>query len=672
MNMRSACLEKCRRNWLAATVAALLGALLVLPPFGNRFLGFSHDVLELMAPGTSPPEAILVLLDAQSAREMKQEAGSWDRALHGRLLERLSTDPAELIGMDILFARERETESDGRLSAAMRQHGSVFLASAIETSARPGLTQNVVVHPAQRFREAAAGAGFASFELGSDGVVRTWLRGDKREPDLPTVMATRVGRSSRSDQAKSLFLNYYGPPGTIASIRYAEAFAQAPSFFRGKTVFVGAGPDLSAGRPAGDVFRTPFSAWGASDSAGVEILATAYLNLIRNEYFRRPPLAIEALLAALAAAASAIVLRGSNLRSLFLRTFVVSGCALLIGLYAGHSLWLLNWAGMTAAPLLCAVGYFTYCLRSSRLQRVLVSEASPENQSGKALEQGAEPQCPKPPAVSDHRILSRIGRGGYGEVWLARNIVGGLAAVKVIRRDAFADAEPYEREFRGISQFMPISSEHPNLVRILHAGRSADDHYFFYVMEAADDIASGSSINVDRYCAMTLSRRIKNQGRLPSKETIHLGIQLASGLAFLHSRRLIHRDIKPANIIYVKGVPKIADIGLITKVFTDAKPASYLGTEGYIPPEGPGSPSADIYSLGKVLYEAATGLSCGEFPALPTPLIKGDQSEGWILLNEVILKACESDNADRFATAADMGEALSRIQLGGSSGARFR
>src|SRR5205807_8994439 len=61
---------------------------------------------------------------------------------------------------------------------------------------------------------------------------------------------------------------------------------------------------------------------------------------------------------------------------------------------------------------------------------------------------------------------------------------------------------------------------------------------------------------------------------------------------------------KPSNIIFSHGQPKLADIGLIAN--QDAT-CSFVGTEGYLPPEGPGSPQADLYSLGKVLYEASTG-----------------------------------------------------------------
>src|SRR5712671_2725719 len=94
-----------------------------------------------------------------------------------------------------------------------------------------------------------------------------------------------------------------------------------------------------------------------------------------------------------------------------------------------------------------------------------------------------------PPAVPDHDLLRVIGRGAYGEVWLARHRrLGTLRAVKVIRRDQFGDARPFTREFDGIRRFEPISRGHPNLVAILHVG--GIDDCFYYVMELADEVAN--------------------------------------------------------------------------------------------------------------------------------------------------------------------------------------
>ena len=92
-----------------------------------------------------------------------------------------------------------------------------------------------------------------------------------------------------------------------------------------------------------------------------------------------------------------------------------------------------------------------------------------------------------PPAIPDHTLLRPIGRGAYGEVWLARNIMGAFRAVKIIWRRQFESQRPYDREFEGIQRYEPVSRSSGGLVHVLHVGRNEADGYFYYVMELADD-----------------------------------------------------------------------------------------------------------------------------------------------------------------------------------------
>ena len=95
----------------------------------------------------------------------------------------------------------------------------------------------------------------------------------------------------------------------------------------------------------------------------------------------------------------------------------------------------------------------------------------------------------RPPAIPDHDLIERIGRGGYGEVWLARNrTTGALRAVKIVFRHEFEDERPYRREFEGLLKFEPISRSHPSQLSILHVGRNEEAGCFYYVMELADSI----------------------------------------------------------------------------------------------------------------------------------------------------------------------------------------
>jgi serine/threonine protein kinase len=105
--------------------------------------------------------------------------------------------------------------------------------------------------------------------------------------------------------------------------------------------------------------------------------------------------------------------------------------------------------------------------------------------------------------------------------------------------------------------------------------------------------------------------------RLPAARVLDIALALTEALAHLHQNGLIHRDIKPSNIIFVQGRPKLADIGLVTDA-SDTR--SIVGTEGYLTPEGPGSAAADIFALGKVIYEMTSGLDRRRFPELPEDL----------------------------------------------------
>jgi TolB-like protein len=89
-----------------------------------------------------------------------------------------------------------------------------------------------------------------------------------------------------------------------------------------------------------------------------------------------------------------------------------------------------------------------------------------------------------------------------------------------------------------------------------------------------------------------------------------------------------------------------------------------LGTEGYIPPEGPGTPQADLYSLGKALYEASTGTDRLDYPDLPRDLDTMAERETFLKLNSIVLKACDNDIRKRYQTATEISEDLMRLGIG--------
>jgi hypothetical protein len=270
---------------------------------------------------------------------------------------------------------------------------------------------------------------------------------------------------------------------------------------------------------------------------------------------------------------------------------------------------------------------------------------------------------PPAPRIADYELSRLIGRGSYGDVWLARSVTGAFRAVKVVWRDRFPEARPYEREFEGITRFTAISLREPSQLALLHVGQDQTGGFFYYVMELADDAHRGREIVADEYVPFTLRELHRRRGRLTVAEVVALGVALARALASLHSSGLVHRDIKPSNIVFIGGVPKLADVGLVAAA---SEGMTFVGTEGYVPPEGPGAPSADVFSLGKVLYELATGLDREDYPRLPADIGTMPDRVELLELNEVLIRACDPDPKARHVNATALLDDLLLLQAGKS------
>lgn len=374
--------------------------------------------------------------------------------------------------------------------------------------------------------------------------------------------------------------------------------------------------------------------------------------------------------------------------------------------------------------------YFLIDIPESRLREAGIPvpeerEMSPEESDASHCVTDARPAPSKEgresPEIPDHTLLRPIGKGSYGEVWLATNIFGHLRAVKIVDATTFSEDGSYRRELSGLLHFEPVSRSHPGFVQVFHVGRKDASRYFYYVMELADSIenshAEGTHLllrqagllrqlhtavkkappqghadslqisfcqargptddkgpfdcyeTAESYKPYTLSSFFRNRPPLTIDECLALALWLSHALNHLHRHGLIHRDIKPSNIVFVKGIPKFADVGLVTKT---GSRRSYVGTEGYVPPEGPGNVEADVYALGKVMYEALTGNDRTQFPEFPPSRHDPSSGEQKRLtgLNDIILKAADHEVTRRYQSAAELYYDLLKLVQGSGPGGK--
>jgi serine/threonine protein kinase len=250
------------------------------------------------------------------------------------------------------------------------------------------------------------------------------------------------------------------------------------------------------------------------------------------------------------------------------------------------------------------------------------------------------------PNIPDYELEICCGSGAYGDVWIAKDRSGIKRAVKVLNKTRLNNLGVLDKEIRGLKLYRTKVPKHNQLVEIYHVGET--DQHIFYVMDLADDIAPDK----DKYLPDSMVERLKVKKRFTVEESVYLVEKMLDAVEVLHKAGLAHRDIKPGNIIYINGVPKLTDIGLVT---TDVTGITLAGTMGFIPPERVSGAETDLYALGKLLYCLFTGNSPELFPSLSGALKDSLEAKQ---LNKFILQACNKNPAKRFKTVNEFRDAL--------------
>ena len=275
-----------------------------------------------------------------------------------------------------------------------------------------------------------------------------------------------------------------------------------------------------------------------------------------------------------------------------------------------------------------------------------------------------EPSLASGDQVAHYRIISRLGEGGMGEVYLATDTrLDRSVALKVLPAAVAHNPmrmERFDREAKAASAL-----NHPNVAHIYEIGEDRGVH--FLVMEFIEGQA--------------LDRRIDGRA-LPVPELAEIGAQIADALDAAHAKGIVHRDIKPANIIITpRGSAKVLDFGLAkvaeprgpalgTQMETRALSAAgaLIGTVEYMSPEQalgrPVDHRTDLFSLGVVLYQMATGRLPfeGSNPSETIARILDDSPAAMARFNydvpedldRIVRKCLEKDRERRYQSARDL------------------
>lgn len=358
-----------RRGWVGlglGLVCALVGAWGLTPAavVGTSLVRASYDSLHSLFYGflavPVPDEVVIVYIDVDSHHRLGvDQTQPWPRELHAALLERLREAGAKAVVFDVVFGESgRDRRADDALAVAMDRQGGVVLASELSVTSQSSgggawgrITR--VDYPAGVFLDSAAACGLGELGVDEDFVCRRFFPGIVVGEDfMPGLAMATVGvlGGERSDGAGG-WLRYYGPPFTLPHLSYSQALdpsVAGEEIFRGKVVFVGARPKAGLVAERRDEFRSPFRSWGDKDVflPGVEVHATQFLNVWRDELLFRGSLVLETVVLLLGGLVTGLTFsRLQPVRGLLVGGVIVLGaagaCVLAVGAVRVWIPWLL-------------------------------------------------------------------------------------------------------------------------------------------------------------------------------------------------------------------------------------------------------------------------------------------------------------------------------------------
>ncbi|MGD0364272.1 MAG: serine/threonine-protein kinase [Bryobacteraceae bacterium] len=272
--------------------------------------------------------------------------------------------------------------------------------------------------------------------------------------------------------------------------------------------------------------------------------------------------------------------------------------------------------------------------------------------------------------LGNYEILDKLGEGGMGEVWRARDRrLQRLVALKILPREVSGDPSRrarFEQEARALGAL-----NHPNIVSIYDVGE--DDGRAYLVSE----LVEGEPL-----------RALLDRGALPLRKAVEIAGQMADGMAAAHALGIVHRDLKPENAMVTRAAQvKLLDFGLAkqsgpalgentaTIALALSEPGVVMGTVGYMSPEQvrgePADARSDIFSFGCVLYEMLTGKRAFQAPtgvetmhailkAEPVDF-EGEQARLPLAMTTIVRRCLEKRAEQRFQSAADLAFALRSV-----------